>query len=248
MKLGVAIITLNEEKNIERTLSSIASIADEIVVIDSYSTDGTEEIAKKFNVTFIKREWPGFADQKQFAIEQIKSEWILALDADEVLTPECANEIKKIVETPKPNFKSYRIPRKLYFMGRTLHYGKGVDKPVRLFQKGVGVYDQRLIHEQVIVNTPLGTLKSPMIHYSAESISRRIKKIRRDNILELKHYNQGQGHLSKIILNPFKNLYFNIIKRSAYRDGLPGIILALLFCYQLFDHELQFYRNRRMTK
>lgn len=239
----MAIITFNEERNLARTLEALQPLSKNIIVVDSESTDQTEEICKRFGTKFITKKWSGFASQKQFAINQLSSEWILALDADEVVTPELVEEIKKALENPS-EIKGFKIPRKLHFLGKVQHHGKGVDTPLRLFKKNHGKYNQREIHEEIVVEGEISSLVNAMIHYSSESISDRIRKIRRDNHLELIHYNQGQGSLWRLAIFPFKNLYFNIIKRQAYRDGMRGIILSILFSYQLLDHELRLFKNR----
>ncbi len=240
--LGVAIITFNEERNLERTLQAIKNLASEIVIVDSHSTDQTQKIATALGARVITRSWSGFANQKQFAINELSTPWILALDADEVITPECAQEIKEIINS-KTEIAGYRLPRYMHFMGRTLKFGKGVDHPLRLFKKGAGNYDQRLIHEQVVLSGDCSTLRNGMIHYSAENISERINKIKRDNELEARHYNHGQGQILRLIINPLKNLYMNLFKRKGYKDGVPGLINTLLFAYQLFDHEYRLLRN-----
>ncbi len=241
--LGVAIITYNEEKNLARTLEAISTIASKIVIIDSFSQDGTQKIAKEYGAEFIQRKWSGFAEQKQFAIENLNTPWILALDADEVLSAECASEINKIINSTTV-YAGYQIPRYLHFMGKTLKFGKGVDSPLRLFRQGLGKYDRRLIHEKIEVSGPVNILESGMIHYSAETISKRLSKIKRDNQLEIEHYNVGQGSLARLLLNPPKNFYFNFFKRRGYRDGLPGFINTLLFAYQILDHEYRFLKKR----
>jgi glycosyltransferase involved in cell wall biosynthesis len=165
--LSVAIITKDEERNIARCLESVAWAPDRVVV-DAHSNDATVRIAESLGARVFVREWEGYAAQKSFAAAQAKEPWVLSLDADEVVTPELAAEVARVLEAdPKEGAFSIQIP--LYFLGRQLgHYGRSRRNPghVRLFRTKDARFDGRLVHEAVIVNGSIGMLTSPIFHDS----------------------------------------------------------------------------------
>jgi len=174
--VSVVIITRNEEANIERCLSSVRWAA-ERVVVDSMSDDRTAEIARGLGARIIKREWPGYSAQKNFAIEQATQAWVLSLDADEVVTPELATEIEETLRVPRHD--AYRIFRPTYFMGRPLHhYGRGSEPGhIRVFRRGAGRFDGRLVHESMRVDGSIGTLQAPILHYSYPTVASYWRKL-----------------------------------------------------------------------
>src|ERR1700742_4301932 len=144
--LSVAIITRNEEANLERTLGTVAW-ADEIVVVDSGSHDRTEEIARSFRSRFFLEEWKGFAAQKNSALEKCTCDWILSLDADESLSPEASQEIRHLLDSDPP-LDGYTLPRRNLFLDRWMrHGGFYPDRKLRLFRRGVAEFEARPVHE-----------------------------------------------------------------------------------------------------
>ncbi len=174
--LSVVVITRDEEANIRRCLES-AGWAAELIVIDAHSSDKTAEIARQLGARVITRDWPGYAAQKNFGIEQASQRWIFSLDADEVVTPELAREIEETLK--EPGFNAYRLFRPTFFMGRELmHYGRGPEQgQVRLFRRRAGRFNDRLVHETVKVTGPIGTLHSQLLHYSYPSVRAYWKKV-----------------------------------------------------------------------
>ena len=145
--LSVAIITRNEEANLGRTLGSVAW-ADEIVVVDSGSDDRTEEIARSFRSRFFLEEWKGFAAQKNSALEKCSCDWVLSLDADEVLSDELAKEIWELLENDPP-FDGYALPRRNLFLGRWMRFrGFYPDPKLRLFRRGAASFEARPVHKR----------------------------------------------------------------------------------------------------
>lgn len=165
--LSVAIITKNEEKNIARCLESVAWAQDRVVV-DAHSTDSTVRIAESLGARVFLREWDGYSAQKSFAAAQATQQWVLSLDADEIVTPELAAEIERVLKAnPEESAFSIRIP--LYFLGRQLgQYGRARHDPghVRLFRKTDGRFNGRVLHEAVVVSGSIGMLTSPIFHDS----------------------------------------------------------------------------------
>jgi hypothetical protein len=174
--VSVVVITKNEEANIERCLSSVRWAA-ECVVVDAMSHDRTAEIAARLGARVVAREWPGYSEQKNYGIEQATQAWVLSLDADELVTADLAKEIEKTVGTPHHN--AYRIFRPTYFMGRPLHhYGRGKEPGhIRLFRRGEGRFDGRLVHESVRVDGPIGALHAPLLHYSYPTVASYWRKV-----------------------------------------------------------------------
>jgi glycosyltransferase involved in cell wall biosynthesis len=165
--LSVAIITRNEEANIARCLESVAWAPDRVVV-DAYSADATVQIAESLGARVFLREWEGYAAQKSFAAAQATQDWVLSLDADEVVTPELAAEIQRVLQA-EPEEAAFIIRIPLNFLGRQLgHYGRARRDPghVRLFKKRDARFDGRIVHEAVIVSGRIGMLTSPIFHDS----------------------------------------------------------------------------------
>lgn len=165
--LSVAMITFNEERIIEKTLSAIHNWVDEIVVIDSFSTDNTLNILEMFNVSLFKEKWQGYAKQKNSAISKCNGEWILVLDADEIVTKELQNEIQEVIKSPKENI-GFKIPRKFFVSKRWIKYGGYYpDYQLRLFKKSSNAFfKDREVHESLYLIGPVCYLQNPLEHYA----------------------------------------------------------------------------------
>ncbi len=194
-KLSVALATFNEEKNIERCLESVKDIADEIVIYDAESTDKTREIAKKYGAKIIVgKNYPIFHVNKQIAIDACRGDWILQLDADEIVPPELAKEIKSVVsgssdakalaDRQLSDVNGYWMPRKNYFLGRFLMKGgQYPDYTLRLYKRGKGRLPQKDVHEQAMVEGKVGYLKNALLHYPYKNLSNYLSKWQRYNNL-----------------------------------------------------------------
>ncbi|MGB3899298.1 MAG: glycosyltransferase family 2 protein [Mesorhizobium sp.] len=178
MSLSVILITRNEEANIGACLESVA-FADEIIVVDSGSTDATVEIAKKHGArTVTTADWPGFGAQKQRALDLATSDWVLSIDADERATPELAEAICKVITGPKPAFDAYEFSRRNWYCGRFLdHSGASPDYIVRLFRRGTARFSDHLVHERIMPTGKVGRLDGKLLHYSFLDFSEVIGKI-----------------------------------------------------------------------
>jgi glycosyltransferase involved in cell wall biosynthesis len=171
-RLSVTIVAKNEERTVADVLASVRDIADEIIFLDSGSSDRTPEIAKSFNVCFYPQEWLGYAEQKNKAIELASGDWILSLDADEVLTEALQTEIRDLLKRGVPDdIAGFRIPRVL-FIGDTPLRGGGFypDAQLRLIRKGRGRWAPRIIHESIKVDGPVMQLKHDMLHYAYKDV------------------------------------------------------------------------------
>jgi glycosyltransferase involved in cell wall biosynthesis len=231
--LSVAVITRNEEANLERTLGSVAW-ADEIVVVDSGSKDRTEEIARRFRSRFFLEEWKGFAAQKNSALEKCSCDWILSLDADEALSDELAKQVWELLERDPP-FDGYALPRRNLFLGRWMRYGGFYPDPkLRLFRRGAAEFEARPVHETLHFVGKAGRLKGDMVHDAYPTLDAYIEHMDRYSTLGAeKAAREGQGTLSpfafaaNVVLNPVATFVYNYCFRLGFLDGREGLLLHL---------------------
>lgn len=179
-RLSLIVITKNEEASLERCLQSVAGVADEIVVVDSGSTDATLEIAREFGAKIIQpQDWPGFGPQKQRAHEAANGEWILSLDSDEWIGDDLLREIQAVLNDAAAA-AGYRMPRRNRFCGQIVRFGGWwPDYVLRLYRRGRGRFNGNLVHESVVVNGEVRTLKHPIEHntiVSAEDANDKIER------------------------------------------------------------------------
>src|SRR5262245_36959531 len=182
MPLSVTIITHNAASQLETCLASVA-FAEEVVVVDSGSTDGTIELAARLGARVIRKEWLGFGPQKQFAVDSAKHDWVLGLDADEALSPELRESI--VAELNAPRGWVYSMPRCNRFLGRWLRHGEGYpDWCVRLFHRKHARWGDETVHEKVNTEQPVLRLRGDLLHDSAESLERYLDKQNRYTSLQ----------------------------------------------------------------
>ncbi|GBD86233.1 glycosyl transferase family 2 [bacterium BMS3Abin03] len=175
-KISCVLITFNEEENLKKSLPAV-SWCDEIVVVDSGSSDNTLEVCEKFNCKIFHREFDGFGPQKRFAVSKAENDWILSLDADEVISEELKNEILSELNKEKINYAGFLIPRRLYFLGRKFKHGReSKDYQLRLFNRNYGNYTKDKVHEKVIVKGEVKKLKKELLHFSYSSIHQYFEK------------------------------------------------------------------------
>jgi len=237
--LSVAIVTLNEEENLPRTLASVAW-AEQIIVVDSGSTDRTVEIARNFGATVIEREWPGFAAQKNFAIAQCTSEWILSLDADEELSAELQEEIRSAVASD-PIVDAYYLKRRNLFLGRWMrHSGFYPDAKLRLFRRNAANpehtprFTDRAVHEVIVFDGATATLAGDLIHHAYPTLSDYIHHMDRYStlgaqlLLERGRNNKALPvFIARVWLVPWLGFVGNYIFRLGFLDGREGLLLHL---------------------
>ncbi|GGG96388.1 glycosyltransferase family 2 protein [Silvibacterium dinghuense] len=236
--LSVAMIARNEEKNLPRTLSSVRW-ADEIVIVDSGSVDRTPEIAREFGAKHsFNRNFEGHPQQKTIAINQCTSDWILLLDADEVVTPELAAEIRQVLEKSeqdKPEFTAYWLPRLNLFMDRWVrHGGFYPDHKLRLFKRGSAVMDVKGgPHGTPQHEGPKGTLKNDLLHYAYPDFELYLSHMNDYStetldVLVRRGKAKSTGALIWLgVVNPFFTFIKNYIFRGGFLDGTQGLIYHL---------------------
>lgn len=225
--ISVAIITLNEEDRLPECLTSIA-FADDLVIVDSGSTDRTIEIARNFGARVFSEPWRGFGPQKQFAIEQCKEDWILLIDADERLPPATIAEIKTTVNSS--SHQAYSLPRKNFFLDRWIrHAGWWPDRTIRLFKRDTARMPPQLVHESLEVNGRIGELASPIIHYPFRDLSHMMIKMDKYSSAGALELRKGGGSSSylKAISRASWAFFYNYLIRGGILDGGPGLVIAI---------------------
>jgi len=237
-RLSVALITLNEEANIRRTLESIAW-ADEIVVVDSGSIDRTVAICREYTDKVIHQEWLGFAQQKNFAIDSTTGDWILSLDADEPIEPELAEEIHSLMGSPAAA-DGYRIPRKTFFLGKQIRYGGWYpDRNLRLFKKGAGRFEERAVHEAIKVRGPVGNTQHAILHYAYPDLASYMSSINKYsslavNVMAEKGIGRYKASWVNIVFRPMGTFAIKYFLRLGFLDGKHGLILNFFHSYYVF--------------
>jgi glycosyltransferase involved in cell wall biosynthesis len=236
-EISAVVITFNEEKNIERCLDSLSGVADEIVVVDSFSTDGTEEICKKHNVRFIQNKFEGYIQQKNFAISMTKYPFALSLDADEVLTPELQESILKVRNNPR--YEGYYCKRLNYYCGKKIWFTSWYpDSKLRLWDKSKGKWGGINPHDKVLMKkgTKTGILKGYIEHYSYDSITEHIHQVNRfSGISARSYYNNGirSGYL-KMIFKPVWKLFRELFIKAGILQGYYGIVISAILAFETF--------------
>jgi len=239
MKLSVVLATFNEEENIERCLLSVKDFADEIVIVDGTSKDRTVEIAKSLGARVIKTtNKPNFHINKQMAIDAAKGEWVLQLDADEVVDVALETEIKEIIKK-NPEENGFWMPRKNYFLGRFLMKGgQYPDYTIRLYRNGKGRLPQKDVHEQAEVDGKIGYLKNALLHYPYKDFAFYLSKWKRYNLFFahqieeelkdkslLKRLFAGFGYL---VLRPSHWMLTTYIRHKGFYDFWQGFVFSFM--------------------
>ncbi len=239
MKLSIAILTHNEAANIERTLESVAW-ADELVVVDSGSTDNTVEIARRYNARIFVEPWKGYGGQMNSAIDKCTSPWVFSLDADEVLTPELSAEIRELLGG-EPKYRAYWVPRVNLIFGRWMrHGGLYPDYKLRLFQQGTArLPEDTEPHTTPKWEGPTGKLRGDFLHYQYPTIAGYIEHMDRYSTasvrLVLRKGKTGRslpGFLFGVVVNPVATFFYNYFCRLGFLDGREGLVFHLYHsCY-----------------
>lgn len=229
MTLTVSIITLNEERNLARTLESVKSFADEIVIVDSGSTDKTEEIAKNFNAKFYFQKWLGYGLQRNKAIDLATSEWVLNIDADEEISPDLACEIKKIKENKNSQYEVYKINFMSVCFGKKIKYGGWSNSyRIRLFKKSAGRFNKNNVHEEFICKGEVGKIKQYIYHHSYSDLADYFEKFNKYTTLgAIEYYKKNKkANLFSIVFSPVFKFLRMYVFRLGFLDGLEGFLLA----------------------
>lgn len=233
--ISACIITLNEESRIRDCLESLKWV-DEIIVVDSFSTDKTVDICKEYTDRVYQRPWPGNIDQKNYAISLARNDWILSLDADERLSPELAMEIQDAIRNPSDT-QGFFFPRLSFYLKRWIYHGDWYpDYQLRLFRKDHGQWKGTNPHGRVSVNGKTRYLKHNIYHFNYKNFSHQLRTIDNySNIFADIIIEKGKGfHLSQLIFRPLYKFIRVYIIKMGFLDGLPGFILAVSNAFYIF--------------
>jgi len=237
ISLSIVIITYNEEKNLARCLASVKGVADEIVVVDSSSTDGTVAVARSYGAKVIDQPFLGYGQQKNFATDQASHDWILSLDADEELTPELIDSLKKVKDNPQ--YDVYEMPRMTNYCGQWIkHCGWYPDHQTRLYNRTKGRWIEKKVHEYWALDNAgkKGMLKGDLRHYSFTSMDEHLRKIEKYSELAAQAaVEQGKSApLLKVIFSPAWHFFTDYIIRLGFLDGYYGWVICKRSAYQAY--------------
>ncbi len=244
-RLSAVIITRDAARHLDACLRSV-SFADEIIVVDSGSTDATRKIAERWGARFICHEWEGFGRQKQFAVEQARNPWILALDADEWVSDELATAIHRTLY--HPGHQAYAFPRRNRFMGHWLRHGEGYpDINLRLFHRDHTRWSSDPVHEKLLTNVEVGRLPGDLMHESEDGLTRYLEKQNRYTTLQANMLLEtGKSpSTTKLLFNPLVRFIKFYIFRLGFLDGLPGLVHISVGCYNTF---MKYAKLREMSQ
>ena len=227
--ISIIVITKNEADDIRECLKSI-SWADEIIILDSGSSDDTVKIAREFSkLVYISQDWQGFGIQKNRALAYATHNWVLSIDADERITPELRTEIQKAIAEPNSN-SGFRIPRSSSYCGKFMrHSGWSPDYVVRLFRKDSGKFSEDIVHESLVINGNIGTLNYPIRHYAFSDLEEVLDKINRySSAGATQKLNQGKrSSLGKAVRHGLWAFMRTFFIQAGFLDGREGFMLAV---------------------
>lgn len=233
-KLSAVLITLNAASQLEPCLRSLA-FCDEIIMVDSGSTDDTVYLGEKHGARVIPSEWRGFGPQKQFAVTQARNDWVLCIDADERVSEPLRESIEQALAAPAA--QAFRFPRCNRFMGRYLRHGEGYpDWSLRLFHRAHARWSDDAVHEKVLTEATIEELKGDLLHDSAESLDSYLAKQNRYTTLAAQEA-IAQGRRAtpgKLLLSPAIRFIKFYCLRLGFLDGLPGLVHILIGCQNSF--------------
>ena len=249
-RLSVTIITLNEQENLVKCLESVKNIADEVIIVDSGSTDKTVEIAKKFGAKVYFRKFDDYASQKNFALSKVMGDWILALDADEIVTNELKEEIQKLIKTSE--LDAYSIPRKNYILGKFIKHTRWqpeLDRHIWLWKKDKGGWVGK-VHEEVVVNCKVGRIRNPKIHYQDKTIGEFIRKLNTYSEIEAEELIDKGFKFSyfRLFLDPIYEFFVRFFYRLGFLDGWRGFVLSYLMAIYRLITWIKVWQKESVSK
>ncbi len=233
--VSVYVLTYNNRRTIERCLRSLGW-AQELIVVDSLSDDGTYELCKRYTDKVYQREWPGHRDQYQYAADLTTLEWIMFVDADEEVPPELAEEIRRGVTNGEGGFDGFIVYRRTYYLGRWIRFGGWYpDCEIRLYRRNKGKWEGGL-HAKIAVEGKVGSLKNQYLHYTYRDLSDQIQTIDKySRIAALDLLTEGKGFsLFKLLFHPPFRFLKEYVLKSGFRDGIPGLIIVVATMFYVF--------------
>lgn len=240
-------ITYNEEKNVERYIKSL-SFADEIIIVDSFSSDNTVEIAKQLGANVVQREFDNFSAQKNYALSLANHDWVTFFDLDEIVTAELANEIINIVKTASKK-QAYKVKRNFYFMGKRIKYsGFQTDTVIRLFNKNYCKYNGKLVHEVLETSKKIGKFKHNIEHQTYKNFDNYNEKLTLYSKLQAEALFKKniRPNLYHFLFRPWYRFMHQYFFRLGFLDGKEGFIISYVHAFSVFKRYIQLwtmYRN-----
>jgi len=246
--LSAVLITRNAAAVLDACLESL-QFADDILIVDSNSSDGTLEIARRHGARVVQKEWLGFGRQKQFAVDQAKHDWVLCLDADERVSPELAASIAQALAAPVSPV--YRMPRRNRFLGRWLAHGEGYpDWSPRLFNRLNARWSDDLVHEKVLYAVTPGTLSGDLLHDSADDLAAYLDRQNRYTTLAARQaYELGRSSgVLRLLFSPVVRFFKFYILRLGFLDGVPGLLHISIGCINSYMKYAKLLELRKAEK
>ena len=248
--LTAVVTTFNEEAHVRECLAGLA-FADRILLVDSFSTDATVEIARSFpNVRIEQREYFGAAAQKNWAMDQVETPWVLIVDADERVTEPLAREIRETIAS-ETHARAYRIRRRNFFLGREIrHSGWSTDRVVRLLEKDAARYPKRRVHADLAPDLPTPTLREPLVHHTCRSLDQYLEKVRLFALwgaADAFRANRSAGPI-ELVLRPLWRFFRMYVVQAGFLDGRHGLVLCALQAWGVFlkwAHVWEWREDRR---
>jgi glycosyltransferase involved in cell wall biosynthesis len=246
-RLSVVVVVQNEEERIRACLEA-AGWADELIVVDAESSDKTATIARELTDHVFVRPWPGFAAQKNFGVEQAHGDWILSLDADEIVSAELREEIGAIL-AGRGGHAGYTVPRRNVFWGRWVrHGGLYPDRQLRLFQRGRGRFVERTVHESVAVEGSVGRLAGHLEHRSYRDVADFLARADRYSTLAAADWlaaGRGSRPLVDLAMRPLGRFLGMYVARAGFLDGWRGFLLAVLYGYYVLMRSVKVWERTK---
>lgn len=246
--MTVTIITLNESQHIAAAIDS-AAWADEILVVDSGSTDDTVAIAASRGVRVMQRTWPGYVDQKNYAASVASHDWIFSLDADERITPALADEIRRLV-AGDPAERAFRVPRVTFHLGRWVRTTDFYpDYQTRLYDRRAARWQGRHVHESVVADGPSGQLRHELQHYSYRDLSDHLERINHYSTLAARQmYESGRRATAvDLLTHPPAAFLRNYLLRGGITDGMAGLTISLVNAYSVLLKFAKLWEMQQQT-
>jgi len=227
MKISATIVTLNEERNIARAIESLTCV-DEVLVVDSGSTDKTREIAERLGARVVEEPWRGYTGQKNYAAGCAAYDWIFSIDADESVTPDLSAEILA-VKNDGPRFEGYSFPRLAFYLGRWIRHSDWYpDRKLRLYDRRKAEFAGDFVHESVRVNGSTGELRGDLLHFTCSSLSEHLRTLDRYTTLAAKEVaaRSKPVPLPKLAFDPAWTFIRTYILQRGFLDGPQGLAIA----------------------
>lgn len=255
--ISACIICFDEEDNIRRCLESLKWVKDsggEIIVVDSFSTDRTVEICRQYTEKVFQNKWPGFVNQKNYVLKLASHEWVLSLDADEIISDQARFEIiQEWKSSGYEKYDGYYFKRHTFYLGKWINHGGWYpDYKLRLFRRSKGKWGGSDPHDRVLINelALLKRFEGEIIHYTYKNISNQLKTIDRfSDAASNELLNQkNEFHLFCLLFRPPIKFLETYIWKAGFLDGLPGFIIAILTSYYIFIKYAKLWEFTRPTK